>query len=249
MINRRCIRVFLTFLMIAVGVSASSSMAQTALSTENRALLVNPEKSKTINNSSDPLSRFADLRRHQNKGQYSARLALVELTDYQCHFCKRHHQKVFPKIKEKYIDSGILKYQVWQFPLAGQLTPQATSVRASQAAACAEQQEMFWPMHHALFKASQQLSEEPYIELASQLGLAEDTFTACMAGEIPLSVIYDVSYGRQLGASGTPHFLVGWIKDNRLLGARLMRGAKSFESFDAMIKMLQQEVLRQQPQE
>ena len=43
-------------------------------------------------------------------GEADAKLTLVEFTDYQCSFCKRHFTAVLPQIKKDYVDTGKVKY-------------------------------------------------------------------------------------------------------------------------------------------
>ena len=48
-------------------------------------------------------------------GEAGAKLTLVEFTDYQCSFCKRHFTAVLPQIKKDYVDTGKVKYVMRQF--------------------------------------------------------------------------------------------------------------------------------------
>src|SRR5437764_10743893 len=43
-------------------------------------------------------------------GSKEAPFSLVEFTDYQCPFCARFHATTFSEIKEKYIDTGMLRF-------------------------------------------------------------------------------------------------------------------------------------------
>jgi len=61
-------------------------------------------------------------------------VTLVEFSDYQCPFCKRHFSTVYPALKKDYVDTGKLRYVFRDFPIAG-LHPQAQ--KAHEAAYCA----------------------------------------------------------------------------------------------------------------
>ncbi len=45
------------------------------------------------------------------------KIVIFEYTDYQCPFCSRHNLNVFPLIKERYIDRGLINYVYKDFPL------------------------------------------------------------------------------------------------------------------------------------
>lgn len=51
-------------------------------------------------------------------GQEDAPITIVEFSDYQCPYCKRHFSTVFPIIKKEYIYTGKLKYVFRDFPIA-----------------------------------------------------------------------------------------------------------------------------------
>ena len=83
-------------------------------------------------------------------GEADAKLTLVEFTDYQCSFCKRHFTAVLPQIKKDYVDTGKLKYVMRQFPLVS-IHPRAT--KASEAALCAGDQGKYWEVHYRIGSA------------------------------------------------------------------------------------------------
>ena len=44
------------------------------------------------------------------KGSTSAEILIVEISDYQCPFCKKFIEQSMPSIKNNYIDKGIVKF-------------------------------------------------------------------------------------------------------------------------------------------
>lgn len=84
-------------------------------------------------------------------GNKDAPVTMVSCEDYQCPFCQRAYQQTFPQIKQKYIDTGKVKYVFRDFPLA--FHPQAEL--ASEAAECAGDQGKYFEMHDKLFETQQ----------------------------------------------------------------------------------------------
>jgi len=81
-------------------------------------------------------------------GQEDAPVTIVEFSDYQCPFCKRHFSTVFSVIKKEYINTGKVRYVFRDFPIAS-LHPQAK--KGHEAAYCAGEQNKYWEMHDTLF--------------------------------------------------------------------------------------------------
>ena len=79
-------------------------------------------------------------------GSESAKLIMVEFTDYQCPFCGRYTRETFPQLKERYIDKGMLRYAVIDQPLP--IHPEAA--KAAEASHCAEDQGKFWEIHEGM---------------------------------------------------------------------------------------------------
>ncbi|HYE22306.1 MAG TPA: thioredoxin domain-containing protein [Verrucomicrobiae bacterium] len=80
------------------------------------------------------------------QGNPDAELIVVELGDYQCPFCKRYQDTVYPELKQRYIDSGKIKFVYLQIPFLGN-----ESYLASNAAKCAQEQNKFWEYHEHLY--------------------------------------------------------------------------------------------------
>src|SRR5262249_25070646 len=112
-----------------------------------------------------------------NLGREDAPVTLVEFSDYQCPFCKRHFSTVYPALKKDYIDTGKLRYVFRDFPIAN-LHPQAK--KAHEAAYCAREQNRYWEMHDLLFENSKDLSVPALKGYATKIALNDDQFNACL---------------------------------------------------------------------
>lgn len=116
---------------------------------------------------------------HPSLGRPDAPLTLVEIASYQCAFCKRHFESVFPKIKTEYIDTGKLRYVFRDLPLRSE--PDAPN--AARAAHCAGEQSRYWDMHGELFKHPEDLSIEKLKGRAQAIGLDTGKFSQCLDSE------------------------------------------------------------------
>jgi protein-disulfide isomerase len=144
----------------------------------------------------------------QYRGSLDAPLTIIEFSDFQCPYCKRHVDETQPALDEKYVDSGQVLWVFKHFPL--DIHPQAPA--AGVAAECAAEQGQFWEMHHELFVDVETWSiAEPnpvFIDLATGLGLDVDAFTACLDNpEIAARIDSDLSEGAPF-VRGTPTFII-----------------------------------------
>jgi protein-disulfide isomerase len=151
-------------------------------------------------------------------GSDSAPVEITEYGDYQCPGCANFELVQFPDIKTRLIDAGKLRWRYRDFPL-DDIHPNARI--SAHAAACADEQGKFWPVHNLIFQGQSdwafgnaQKVLRGYAE-AAQLDLAG--YDGCMqaaryAGRIEASL----QEGTALGVTGTPTFLVA----GRFLGAR-----------------------------
>ncbi|NIR28738.1 MAG: thioredoxin domain-containing protein, partial [Gammaproteobacteria bacterium] len=136
-----------------------------------------------------------------SRGAAEAPVTLVEFTDYQCPFCRRHFFQTLPQIEREFVSSGKLRYVVKEFPIPS-LHPQAT--KASEGALCAGEQGAYWAMHDAIFKAPKQVAPEQLADTAAGLGLDAAAFAACLEdGRYAARVRADMAAGRALGVRGT----------------------------------------------
>jgi protein-disulfide isomerase len=170
-------------------------------------------------------------------GSATAKIGIVEFSDYQCFYCRDFHRKQFERLKKEYIDTGVVQFIYKDLPL--RMHPQA--VPAAMAAHCAGAQGRFWDMHDALFANQDRLGQNLFLELARQLNLDEVKFNACLKSQAHVQGIgQDVSTARMLGFTGTPSFLIGKIEGDTLTVVRWSRGALAFEMFAQEIEKLRQ---------
>ena len=172
-------------------------------------------------------------------GNAGAKLTLVEFTDYQCGFCKRHFNNVLPQIKQDYVDTGRVKYVMRQFPLVS-IHPRAT--KASEAALCAGDQGKYWEVHDRIFGDQRKLSDEDLQAHAKAEGLDGARFKDCLGSDkYTKRVQTDVAEGAKAGVRGTPSFFLGLTdlsSPDKIRATEYIRGAQPFPSFKKAIDKL-----------
>src|SRR5688500_17464643 len=87
----------------------------------------------------------ADLARIQ--GSPTAPVWVIEVSDFQCPYCKQWHEQTYPKLRDEFVRTGKVRLAYINFPLAQHGNAQP----AAEAAMCAGAQGKFWEMHDALF--------------------------------------------------------------------------------------------------
>jgi protein-disulfide isomerase len=141
-------------------------------------------------------------------GSSSAKVTVIEVSDYHCPFCKRQTQQTFPQLGTDYIRTGKVQFIFLHYPIA-QLHPQAA--RAHEAALCAQDQGKFWEMHTSLFTNPVTKDDAGLTAQAKAVGLDVQAFTSCLtSGRHTARIKASVSRMEGLGIQGTPMTLVGY---------------------------------------
>ncbi len=163
-------------------------------------------------------SRLARLRADQNRvlgdpqeipiagapvrGPASARVTIVEFSDFECPYCTRAVAAIDALLKT-YPQTVKLIYK--QFPL--EMHPHARL--ASEAALAAQEQGKFWEMHDKLFANSRQLSREKIFALARETGLDMTRFQKDIdSGKFIPRIDRDIREGEEAGVGGTPTLFI-----------------------------------------
>jgi protein-disulfide isomerase len=159
----------------------------------------------------DAMLTRADRARIQ--GDSTAPVWIVELSDFQCPFCKQWHDSTYPTLRKEYVVSGRVRLAYVNFPLQQHVH----AFHAAEAAMCAAAQDRFWQMHDALFdtqKAWEKLADSAaaavFDSLAVASGVNAGEWRACMrSGVMQRLVNADRGRGTSAGIRSTPTFFVG----------------------------------------
>jgi protein-disulfide isomerase len=145
------------------------------------------------------------------EGSASAPVWVIEVSDFQCPFCRQFHDESYGELKRAYVDSGKVRLAYVNFPLSMHRNAYA----ASEAAMCAAAQEKFWPMHDALFTTQKQWEglaapQQLFDSLAAAQGVDLASFRKCVSGHLTKPLIdADIDRATKQGVESTPTFLIG----------------------------------------
>ena len=159
----------------------------------------------------------ADLSRIQ--GSATAPLWVIEVSDFQCPYCKQWHDQTYSTFVDQYVKTGKVRLAYVNFPLQSH----AQAWPAAEAAMCAGAQGKFWEMHDALFanQAKWQSTSSPasvFDSLAQANGVEMRRWRDCVSsGKMKPLIAADLDRASRAGAAATPSFMIG---DKILTGAQ-----------------------------
>ncbi len=172
-------------------------------------------------------------------GSGDAPVTIVEFSDYECPFCRRHFSSTFQELKAAYIDTGKVRYVFRDFPLE-KIHPDAK--KAAEAAHCAGDQGKFWEFHDTLFGHQGALKLSDLRTMATDIKLDAVSFNSCLeSGKFGKAVDADLAAGSAAGVNGTPGFFIGKTKPDGTIVATGMKGAQPAAAFSQVIDRLLEE--------
>ena len=165
-------------------------------------------------------------------GDASAPLTIVEFSDFECSYCRRFHEQVFPKLKSDYIDTGLVRFVHKDLPLP--FHPNA--LPAAAASRCAGEQNRYWDLYSALFDQQSCLSCKGVVAIAAEEQLDTATLQACMERKATVALINANSSEASLhNIDATPTFVIGPTQSGETLDGQVIEGALPWSSFKSTI--------------
>jgi protein-disulfide isomerase len=160
-------------------------------------------------------------------GKPDAPITVVEYASMTCGHCANFHNKVFPELKQKYIETGKVRFVFREFPLDDR------AAAASMIARCAGEAKAM-PMVSVLFArqedwafAGEKVVPE-LLKFAKQAGFTEQSFNQCLTDQKLLENVTAIKNrgSETFGVSSTPTF---FVNGKRLAGAGTLEDfAKAF---------------------
>ena len=164
----------------------------------------------------DSLLAIADTARI--RGAEAAAVWIVEVSDFQCPYCRIWHEETYPTIVREYVATGKARLAFLNLPLPSH----RHAWPAAEGAMCAGLQGRFWEMHDAIFRSQASWSPLPsadsaFASLAREVGVDMGPWRECMRTHA-LRPLIEADYQRAVaaGVNSTPSFFIG---DRRLAGA------------------------------
>ena len=170
--------------------------------------------------------------RSRFKGSETAPVTIVEVSDFQCPFCRQFVEETWPKLDSAYVQTGKVRVVFIHLPLP----MHAEAFAASEAAMCAGAQGKFWPMHDRLFAAQREWAGQAdagqrFARFAVELELDAAAYRECVENDRAAALIVnDVMRASGSGVQGTPTFFLN--------GQTALSGAIPFEQMRASIDSL-----------
>ena len=170
-------------------------------------------------------------------GDKSAKVVVMEFTDFQCPFCRRFHSQTFPLLQSEYIDTGKIRWITRAFPLPFHIA----ALPAAKALYCVGKfgtDKQYWDFYDKLFMTDNINPSTPF-EIAQQMGLNREKIAQCAASEDAQNFIKkENSQGTIYGVSGTPTFFIGTDNGHGSMKAMKMVGAQPIAQFREKIDSL-----------
>lgn len=163
----------------------------------------------------------------------TAKVAIIDFSDYQCGYCQRHSKETFPSIKSNFIDTGKIVYVFKEFPLSAEGQIGYTTAHAGACVFSLAGNDTFASFHKDAFFLT---SESAVKKVATDLGVDGGKYDSCMSEKKFVDEMNnDRTEGSNAGVTGTPGFVIGIIGDDGKVTGKLIAGAYPYETFEDTI--------------
>jgi protein-disulfide isomerase len=138
---------------------------------------------------------------------------IVIYTDFGCSECAQLHFTVETELLQQYVNTGKAEFKIYLLTGLG-----PDSVRAAQAALCANEQGRFWEYRDAILTAFSQMgvaaySDEELLKVADELGLDKESFIACLnSAAIEEKLEQNMSQSQEAGIDHVPTVIINGVK-------------------------------------
>ena len=149
-------------------------------------------------------------------GNAGAKVTVIEYADFQCPFCGRFFSDAGKTINDNYVKTGKVFFVYRDFAFLG-----PESVKAAEAARCANDQGKFWEYHDYLFSHQNGENKGNFADanlksFAKTLGLDTTAFNQCLdSGKYTKAVSEETDAGAKAGVQGTPKAFI--LKNGKLV--------------------------------
>ena len=142
------------------------------------------------------------------EGDANAPVTIIEYASMTCGHCAAFHNETYPAIKEKYVDTGQVRFILREFPF------DARAAAAFMLGRCAPNDNRA-ALISAMFEtqndwARAENGREALFALAEPAGFTQEAFETCLTDQELLDkVMATFKQGQELGVEATPTFFIG----------------------------------------
>jgi len=164
-------------------------------------------------------------------------VGMVEYSDFDCSFCAKYANDIYPQIDNEYIQTGKIRYFFRDLPPPGD----TNALFKARLARCAGEQGKLWEMHALLFKTPATPVEQNVVAQGQALGLDMQKLNECLSsGKYEENIQRSASSAARLGIVGTPAFLLGTVSEDGdfLRATNVLVGAESYTTLKSILDNL-----------
>ncbi|HLA91647.1 MAG TPA: thioredoxin domain-containing protein [Gemmatimonadaceae bacterium] len=163
-------------------------------------------------------------------GREDAPVQAMEFGDFECGACGEFAVVTEPDIRARLVNTGLVAFRFFDFPLEQHRNTWAAHLAAS----CAEDEKKFWGMHDRLYGGQHEWNGEVtnnpmrvFRRYASELGLDVGKWEACVTAQTHAGRIKgNQAEGTRRNIGQTPTFIVG---------SRQVPGNMGYDDFKALV--------------
>ncbi len=174
--------------------------------------------------SKDPLAEVMkkiDVKGRPTRGNAQAKVVAVNYDDFECPFCSRMHQTLFPDLLKEYGDRVVFVYK--DFPLS-EIHPWATHAAVDANCLAAQNQDAYWAFADYIHANQKEVNSEKSHDLqfaaldritteqGQKHNLDSTKLQACIKAQQDDSVKASVHEGEALGVEATPTMFINGEK-------------------------------------
>jgi protein-disulfide isomerase len=199
-------------------------------------------------------------------GDASAPVTIIEISDYECPYCKMHAiQGAGPQIEEKYIKTGKARLIFRDFPLSFHNPAATTDAEIAECVRAQGGDSAYFKFHKLLFENTKGngggIEDSTMYQLATQAGVNSALVKTCYSNGTKKQAVQDdinqiSEYGTALENElqnrvskgeedsrwvgkfglGTPAFFIGKTSPNGKIKGEFVSGARPFSDFATIIE-------------
>jgi protein-disulfide isomerase len=171
----------------------------------------------------------------------TAKVAIVEFSDYECPYCKRFRDETLDTLKEKYIDTGLAIFVYRDLPLSFHEPAASMSANATECAQAQAGSVGYFTVHDWIFANTGTngvgYELDALIAAAPSLGLDGTALKSCIEAETYKTEIEkDASDATNIGINGTPGFVIGTLGADGSVTGEIITGAMPTAVFEQTIE-------------